>query len=235
MLTDAEKEAAKKKVADEDARKAATGDSQDDDADDADGSDSEDDSSEKDLSWTKEQKAYVDSLRKESAKYRTKAKELESGLKNTNERMSKFENGLKKLFGEEDDKLTPEQRIEMLNQQNEQLAVATAIKDAAFELGVTRDDYEFFEYLVGKRLAALGDDEELTEEELASFAKQAKSKSAPKKTSVDDDAPDPDEDDGGVSLEEFQDMGIGARSALYQKDKALYEKLVAMEKKSKRK
>lgn len=247
QLTDAEKEAARKKASDEEARRKAQGADDSDDEEDSESDDDEGDSG-NDLGWTKEQKAYVDGLRKESAKYRTKSKELESGLKSTNERLSKFEGGLKKLFGDDgdDSNLTTEQRIERLEKRNQQeksqreeesqqLALANALKDAALEHGVSKQDFEFFEYLMTKKLATLEDDQELSDKDVAQIAKQAKSRSASRSTSVDDDAPNPDEEDGDITVEEFMEMGIGARSALYQKDKGLYEKLLLAEKSAKRK
>lgn len=246
-LTEEQKEAARKKVSDEAARKKAKGNGADEDEGDSDDDETDPGDS---LGFTKEQKAYVDGLRKESAKYRTKAKELESGLRGTNDRLNKFESGLKRLFGDDDGEdtgnLTPEQRIERLEKRNqqdkqqlaeerEQLALEAALKGAALEHGIRKENYEYFEFLVGKRLASLQDDEELTEDDLALLAKQANGKSAPKSTSVDEDGPDPDEEDGELTLEEFMDMGISARSQLYQKDKALYERLVAAEKSAKKK
>lgn len=240
MLTEAEKKALRdlesKKVSDEAARKAKSKTDLESDVDDE--GDDEGDPGDKTLSFSPEQKAYVDGLRKENARARVKNKELESGLSTTNERLSKFEGGLKKLFGDEGDKnLTAEERLDRLEQrtnqereQNEQLAMHTALKDAAIENGVGKADYDYFEFLVGKRLQALSEDEELGEEDLAEIAKQAKAKNAAKSTSVDGSGPDPDEDDGEVTLEEFIGLGIGARSAIYQKDKSLYEKLVAAEK-----
>ncbi len=240
MLTEAEKKAAKE-AADEAARKAqAKADLDDGDGGDDEGDDPPDGGT---LGFTAEQKAYVDGLRKESAKYRTKAKELESKVTSTDERLTKFEGGLKKLFGDEGkENLSSEERLARLEerahqerQANEQLALRTALTDAAIEHGVGKADYEYFEFLVSKRLQALGEDEELSEKEVADIAKMAKSKNAAKSTSVDGSGPDPDEDDGELSLEEFMGLGIGGRSALYQKDKPMYEKLVAAEKIAKRK
>lgn len=249
MKTAAEIEAEKKAAADEAARKAALKSKSKDDDDDTDDSEEDETDPGEKLGFTKEQKAYVDGLRKQSANYRTKAKELDSGLKATNERLNKFEGGLKKLFGDDGDdtgNLTPEQRIERLEkrhqqekqqraEEQEQVALEAALKGAALEYGVKKEDYEYFEFLVGKRLATLGEDEELSDEEVAQLAKQAKAKSASRSTSVDGDGPDPDEEDGEVTLEEFMGMGIGAKSALYQKDKALYDKLLVAEKAAKRK
>lgn len=231
---EAEKEAARK------AKAKGKGQEPDDDADE---DEEEEDQDDPKLEFTPQQKAYVEKLRKENAKTRVKAKELEDDHKKLNERVSKFEGGLKNLFKEEgDDKLTSEERIAKLEERERKkeeaaahLELTNAVKSAALEHGVGKADFEYFEYLVSKKLGALGEDEELSDDDLEKIAKQAKAKSAPKSTSVDGKNPDPDEEDGEITIEQFQEMGIGARSALYQKDKALYERLVVAEKQAKKK
>jgi len=236
------KAAKAKEAADEAARKAAQ--SKDQESDDEEVDDEDDDSDESELEFSPKQKAYVEKLRKEAAKTRIKAKELETQHTQLSERFSKFEGGLKSLFkGEKDEKLSPEERIERLEKREQEqerssqaLELANALKEAALEHGVGKADLEYFEFLVGKKLEKLGEDEELSDDDLKALAKQAKAKSAAKSTSVDnDDEPSPDEDDGEISLDEFQEMGIGAKSALYQKDKPLYEKLAAQDRVAKKK
>jgi len=215
------------------ARIAAASQTDDDGGEDEDSED-QDDSDLGQLS--PKQKAYVERLRKENAKTRIKAKDLETKYSGLSDRFGKLEGGLKKLFGEDVDDLPPEKKIENLSQHNEALALSNAMKEAALEYGVGKADYEYFEFLVAKTMQELGEDEELGEEDLAAIAKQARAKSTAKSTSVDSGgAPDPDEDDGSLSLDEFQNMGIVARSALYQKDKATYEKMMLAEKGAKRK
>lgn len=233
----AAKEADAQRVADEAARKAAAKDQESKDA-----ADETEEGDEPDLEFSPKQKAYVERLRKENAKTRIKAKDLETQYTGLNDRFGKLEGGLKKLFGEDDDSLPPEEKVkkltartEELSKQSEAMALANALKDAAIEHGVGKADYEYFEFLVGKKLNALKDGEEMSEEDLLTIAKQAKSKSSSRSTSVDGNEPDPDEDDGTVKLEDFQNMGIGEKSALYQKDKALYEKLAAADRTSKKK
>ena len=192
----------------------------------------------KELGWTEEQKAYIKGLRDENAKYRTRSKERDSQVETLTDRLGKFETGLKTLFGGEDDKLTPEQRIEALQEHNQTLEVQSAMRDAAFEYGIGKESFEYFEFLVSKKLDALEEGEELSEEELDEIAKSAKSKSASFNTSVGtgtEGNPPPAITPGGVTLEQFSVMGIGDRSVLYQKNKALYESLSAQERTSKNK
>lgn len=190
-----------------------------------------------DLGWSEDQKAYIKGLRDENAKYRTRAKDLESKVTETSERLGKFETGLKTLFGEEGDELSPEERVEALQAQNEQLAVQSAMKEAAFEYGIGRDSYEYFEFLVSKRLNDLEEGEEITEEDLEDIAKSANSRTANSSTSVGTDAngnPAPIANEGSITLDAFMEMGIGEKSVLYQKDKALYESLANQERAAKK-
>lgn len=193
-----------------------------------------------DLGFTDKQLAYVKGLRKEAADYRTKAKDLESKHSALEGRFSKLEGGLKKLFGDEDSDLTPEQKLEQAQAQNESLAFQSAITEAALENGVMKQDYEYFSFLVSKAAEKLGDNEELTADDIAKLALQAKGRGAPgndgnSSTSVggkkegdgsqSQDPPNPSTGDGEVTLEQFCGMSIGEKSALYQKNQDLYKSL----------
>ena len=177
-------------------------------------------------------KKVISELRKENASHRTAKKGLESQVGAVNERLSQFETGLKKLFGGDDEKLTPEQRIEGLQAQNEQLELKSALRDAASELSVGKDSYDYFEFLVSKKLDKLKEGEDLSDEVLAECAKLANSK-ASNSTSVGKEGGDPPPPgnpiDGETSVEEFQLMGVVARSRLFNTNKALYEKLKTQE------
>jgi hypothetical protein len=186
-----------------------------------------------DLGWTEEQKAYIKSLRDENAKYRTKAKELETQYSGLNDRFSKVEKGLKGLFGEESDDLTPEQQVEALTAQNENLVLNTALTEAALEYGIGKENFTYFKFLVQERLLALEEGEELTEEDLDALASEATRGRGMVSTSVDGKGGPAPEIPGGVSLEEFIGMGINERSALFAKNEALYKQLVAQERAAK--
>lgn len=176
-------------------------------------------------------KAEIERLRKENAKYRTRAKELDSQTQQLNERFSKMEKGLKTLFGEEETEMSPEETIEALQLRNEQLEVQSALREAANEYGIPANQYDYFEFLVSKKLNTLGEGEEITEEDLDEIAKQARGVGATPTTSVDGKGqnPDPTQPTGGISLEEFQAMGIMERSKLYGRDPKLYDRLKAQE------
>lgn len=253
----AAKKAAAKKAADEAARKKAASQEDDDDEDedveeddelDSDDDDSDDDegkgkrkgkgdddeegddSEERELGFSEKQKAYLKKLRGENAKHRKEAKSL-------GDRFSKLESGLKGLFGgADDDKLSPEEKLKKITEEKEALAFNQSLAEAAIEYGVTKANLKYFKFLVAQKAEELKDGEELDENDLKKLAKEANGRSAPGGTSVNGKGnPPPDDEDGELSLEEFQGMGIGARSALYQKDKALYDKLVAKEREAKKK
>jgi hypothetical protein len=181
-----------------------------------------------DLSWTPEQKAYIEGLRKEAAGHRTAKKDLESKYSNLNDRFSQLEGGLKKLFGE-DDSLTPEQKAEQLAAHNEQLELKNAISEAAIASGVGGADYEYFEFLIQKEVGTLNEGEELSEERVVEIAQAAKRGTAPNSTTVGNvavDNPAPENGDGAVTVEAFASMSMSEKSELYQKNKPLYDQLL---------
>ena len=186
--------------------------------------------------WTAEQKAYVESLRKESGKYRTKAKELSSKVATNENRLSKLEKGLKSLFGEEDDGKDPDEKIQNLSSALQAKELENSITELAYEHSVPREDKEYFEYLMHKRLSTLGEDEELGEDDIAEIAKQAKAKRAGSSSSVGTGAkPDAEgKGSGTVDLKAFQKMNITEKSALYGKNPKLYDQLLQEAKSSRR-
>jgi hypothetical protein len=109
--------------------------------------------------WTPEQKAHVEKLRKEAGKYRTKAKELSSKVAVNENRLSKLEKGLKSLFGEEDDGKDPDEKIASLSSALQAKELQNSITELAYEHGIPKDDKEYFEFLMHKRLSTLGEDE----------------------------------------------------------------------------
>jgi len=193
----------------------------------------ESDPGDADLGWSEEQKTYIESLRKENAKYRTKSKELETNYNGLNDKFSKIESGLRGLFGEEGEELSPEDQISALSQQNESLVINSALTEAALEYGIGKEDYSYFKYLVTERLGELEDGEELTEEDLDGLASAARRGKAAASTSVEGGGTPPPESESGITLEAFALMGINERSSLFAKNEALYKQLLAQERGSK--
>jgi len=191
------------------------------------------DSGNQELGWTEEQKTYIESLRKENAKYRTKSKELETQYTSINERFSKVEKGLKGLFGEgkEGDDMPPEKKLEAMQAQNENLVLNSALVEAALEYGIGKEDFSYFKFLVQEKLQALNEGEELTEEDLDVIATSSRRGRSGGSTSV-EGGEIPPEQTGGITLEAFSEMGINERSLLYSKNEALYKQLVSQERAS---
>ena len=162
----------------------------------------------------------IKDLRAENAKHRTSNNNLTT-------RMEKFENGFKKMFGSDDDELSVEEKLEKASQQLNQSSVRESLLSIAIQNGSGKDEYEYFEFLTSKRLGALKEGQELSEEDLDGVLEAMKSHKPGASTSTGDgDGGKPPK--GGateVTQEEFDKMGITAKSLLYQKKPDLYNKL----------
>jgi hypothetical protein len=161
------------------------------------------------------------SLRGESAKYRTDNK----GLK---ERLDNFEKNLKKVLGgEEEDDEAPEVKIEKLQGHAQSLEVRTAFMEIAIENSISKDEYEYFEFLMGKALNGLGEDEEMSEEALNEIiAKCKSSEKKPADSSVNNGQQGKGQKkESGVTVEEFAKMSMTQKSELFQKNRELYNSL----------
>lgn len=182
--------------------------------------------------WSDDQKAYIEALRKENAKYRTKAKELDSELQGLNGRFSKLETGLKTLFGGEEEDLTPEEQINGLSQQNETLNFKSAVMEAAIEYGVGKESIDYFSYLLEQTAGSLEEGQELSEEDVTAIAQKAKSVNAPTSTSVGGTTvPQGAVGDSELTVEKFADMTLTEKSLLFQKQPETYKALAAQAKK----
>lgn len=173
-------------------------------------------------------KAYLKKLRDENAKHRNKSKDLASKLKVTEEQ----KRAILKAAGIETDEEKPEEKVKKLQGETQSLAVRSAILESAIHFGISRDDLEFYEFLVTKEASKLEEGDELAEEALAAIAQKVKKAATSKgaNTSVGDGnkgkpAPKPGPN-GEVSLGEFLKMGIMAKSKLYQAHPEVYNKLV---------
>lgn len=179
--------------------------------------------------WTEKQKSYIDSLRKESAKYRTKSKELDSKVSEVTTKLTKFEKGLKSLFGEgEDENVDPEEKIGQLSQALQAKEVQQTITELAYDNGIPKEDKEYFEFLMMKRLQGLEENEELGEEDIAEIAKQAKGRKLGASSVGAGLKPGSEgsKGTGEIGLEQFKKMSITEKSALYGKSPELYERLM---------
>lgn len=172
--------------------------------------------------WAKKQ---IKGLRSEAAKNRTKNKDLES-------RFGKLETGLKTALGIEDEEEDPAEVAASLTNQNSDLQLRNVILSLALENGITGDKLDYFEFLIGKGITSLGEDEEeLSEDAIKAIVQKVKGQGqGPADSSVDDEDDQlPGDGNGGntgTSLEQFLAMSILERSNLYTKDANTYNSLM---------
>jgi len=191
-----------------------------------------------DPKWDESTKAYIKNLRAENAKYRTKAKNLGERVQGLDDRFTQLQEGLSKVIGGEGedgkDKLTPQQQVETLTEAYQQSEIQREVQSIAIKLGVSGDAYEYFEFLVGKKLETLEEGEELAADDFGEIAQKAKGQfvSNSGDTSVDGNGsgngsgkPNPN-DTKGVTVEQFANMSIAEKSLIYQKTPDLYQQLM---------
>jgi len=197
-------------------------------ADDNQGNEENNDSGSQDFNslpdWAQKQ---IKDLRSESAKHRTANRGLE-------DRFSQLETGMKSALGlGEDDKLSPEEQVNGLKGENEDLAVQNAILGLALENGISGDGLEYFSFLMEKQLGTLEDGQELSEEDFASIVGKSKgSKGQSNDSSVNEQGnrnKDPNAGTG-VTLESFVNMGMMEKSKLYAEKPEVYKALFAQAK-----
>lgn len=169
-------------------------------------------------------KAYIKSLRKENAKHRT-------GKKNLDERLGKLEKGLKSLVSgddDEEDSLSPEEKLETLTQRTHVEAYQRAILEKAVDNGITgKDGRELFEFYVSKAANELEEGEELDDDAITEIAEKVKKLTGVKKsakTSVGGGEPNPEGGDD-LTLDAFCAMTTTEKTNLFQKQNSVYNKL----------
>lgn len=219
---EAEKAAALKAAADEEARKAAlkaAGGKGDPDPDDDDDDDSKLD---------EKAKKKIEKLRAEAAKHRVDKNQFRKELDD-------LKSGLKKALGGEGDE-PPEKTIESLKLKTEAQTLELLMLKTAMENGISQpDSVEYFQFLIGKELDALSDGEELSAEKIEEIVKKTKKAAGTASagnggnTSVNDkNKPNPDGGKGydGVTVEQFARMSMMDKSVMYEKSPDRYAALI---------
>lgn len=166
----------------------------------------------------------IGGLRSENAEKRTKANNLET-------RLGKIEGGLKGLFGDEENDMSPEDQISSLSQANEEAEFNNGILQSAIENGIGADELEYYSYKMNKAFDGLEEGQEFSEDQFAAIVQDVKGRnnSNSGNTSVGNSSknePNPNASTG-TNLAEFQKMNMGQKSQLYSKNKPLYEQLLA--------
>lgn len=164
---------------------------------------------------------YIKDLRSENAKRR-------KDFNNMSTRMERFEKGFKSMFGEEEDDIDPETKLDALSGHYESAISENAILRLAVENGISGgENIEYFEFLMNKSLDSLDEGEEMTEEMLNDVISkiQAKGK-ANTSFQKSESGNSPRKGNAEVSQEEFDRMGMVQKSNLYLKNPELYNKLM---------
>ena len=180
---------------------------------------------------------YIKGLRGESAKYRNRAKTLETDLGARDQTLA----GVRKAFGIEDkDDLTPE-HFQALQNENYAADFQMAVYEKAIDHGIPKNGLDFFTFKIQKATAALEDGEELGDDDLAAIATEVKTMVGGRgvvNTSTGSGAsktnPNPNPDTGGVDLNRFVAMSTTEKSELYTRNPDLYNRLVREAKDSRR-
>lgn len=185
-----------------------------------------------DYSDPEKAKAEIKRLRDENAKARIKNKE-------TSQRLTTLEQtfgGLKKALGVSDDKeLTPEElkaERERLMAERDALLVDQQLREMESEHSIPKEHSKYFRFLLNEKLESLEEGEELPQEDLEDIVKQVKSLGGTKKSGNSTGlnsggAPSPKEGTGDLTVEDFAEMTLGERTALYTKNPQEYNRLFA--------
>ncbi len=164
----------------------------------------------------------IKDLRTENASNRTKTKSLE-------ERMGKFEKGFKAAFGEEDEGLTDEQRLDRLETQNQGAEFRNAMLEMCLDHGITDPvDRKFLSHLITEAGEELNDGEELPEETLTKIIEDVKKRSGgkPASSSADDGGdPPPPETKSDITLDQFVAMNMQDKNQLFRDKPEIYNAL----------
>ena len=174
-------------------------------------------------------KKLIKTLRDENAKHRTKNKEL-------GDKTGKLKKALVEAGIIQDDEEAPEEKIKNLSETNQGLVLKSVLLEAAVEHSVPKSALKYFQFLIAEKLESLADGEELSEDDMAALAEEAKavkgSGGGGGNSSVDGkgkgkgDAPAPG-GNGAITIDQFVLMNIAEKSVLFQKSPDVYNKLMS--------
>jgi len=176
-------------------------------------------------------KPYIQKLRKESGKYRTKAKNLEGELTGNREKLTKYEKAMKILGGDEEgEEVDPETQIQSLQGAYQGLEMEHAILQSAYANGIPQEQVKYYRFLLSEKLQNMEDGEELSDEDMKEITDEVKkfgAAKAPSATGVGagGKAPPPQGAGASMTVESFKKMSTTEKSALYAKDPATYQRL----------
>lgn len=165
----------------------------------------------------------IKDLRAENAKHRTDGKK-------SSERLTVIEAALKKLSGDDSDDETPETKLANLSGRAESAEVRSTMLEIALDNGISKDNFEYFEFLMTKKLGSLEEGAEMSEEDLEEVLGKVKAgaKKGPANTSPDDQEKEKKNPGGNseMTVEQFTKLGMMAKSKLYNEKPELYNSLL---------
>lgn len=172
---------------------------------------------------------------------RTENADRRKQLKTANEGHGKLKKALIEAGLIENDEEAPEEKLKSVTAKNEMAVFNNAILEAAVEHGVRKENLKYFRFLVQERVAELEEGEELDPKELVTLAGQAKKVmgGAKKSTSVegndDDESTEtpPPGGEGATTLDQFLRMNMSEKSALFVKNRKLYDQFMSEAKQKK--
>jgi hypothetical protein len=162
----------------------------------------------------------IKNLRQENGEHRTKNKAL-------GESHGKLKQALVDAGIIEDDEVDPKEKLEQVSAGLQGAQLNSAILEAAVEHGIGKEDLRYFKFLVSEKFGSLEEDQELTEDDLAELAAEARGRKSGNDgtTSVGGGTPPPPGKGGDVTLEQFVSMTTAEKSLIFQKNLPLYERL----------
>jgi len=181
--------------------------------------------------WDDETRAYIKKLREENATRRTKGKELEDRLSEMETNTGEFRKNLAKALGFETD-MTPEEQVEQLTNNQHDLESQNFMLRTMIEYGITKDDSDYFQFLLTKKASELPEDGELGEDDLASIVSEVKARGVGSNaaTSVSTQSPNGTAPAAGgttdITPERFAKMNITEKSELFAKNPQVYNSLM---------
>ncbi len=191
--------------------------------------DPEDDDSE-DFSDPVKVKAEIKKLRAEAAKHRTKAKAFETQFNEANGKLG----SLKKAFVGDDEQEDPVQVAKQLSESNQALQIELTISELAIDHEVPKAQKKYFKFLLSEKMESLEENDELTDEDIAEIAAQAKGAGGfqqgggTKQNSTGLGSGNRQADKGGsaaITVEKFAKMTLNEKSELYGKNPTEYQRL----------
>jgi hypothetical protein len=183
-----------------------------------------------DDSWDDKTKAYIKKLRDESAKHRTKAKELETQFSQMNAKFDGLQKGLKSALGIEGEDDSPEEKIQMLQQTNEAAVFESAVLNIALENAIPSDQVSYLKFLIADKAGSLEEGQEIDEEMLSEIVGKVKLVGGKPKGAASSVTATKTPDNGGaaasMTVEQFAKMTLSEKSQLFQKNQKLYDELM---------